>query len=68
MSLECYHVCLELFVLFIDKCKIQHPPCYVGPCYNGVGRPRVGDGGNCLQMWRVASNLLNKQSHTAEKG
>jgi hypothetical protein len=23
---------------------------------------------NCLQLWRVAANILNKQSRTADKG
>jgi len=30
-------------------------------------RPRVADGGDGLQIWRVAANILNKQSRTAEK-
>jgi hypothetical protein len=31
-------------------------------------RPQVADGGNGLQIWRVAANILNKQSRTADKG
>jgi hypothetical protein len=30
--------------------------------------PEVADGGEDLQIWRVAANILNKQSQTAEKG
>jgi len=30
--------------------------------------PRVADGKDSLHMWRVAVNILNKQSRTAEKG
>jgi hypothetical protein len=38
------------------------------PCHHGMARPQVADGGNGLQIWRVAANILNKQSRTAEKG
>jgi hypothetical protein len=38
------------------------------PCHHGMTRPQVADGGNGLQIWRVAANLLNKQSGTAGKG
>jgi hypothetical protein len=30
--------------------------------------PQVADGGDGLQIWRVAANILNKQSRTADKG
>jgi hypothetical protein len=30
--------------------------------------PQVADGGNGLQIWRVAANILNQQSRTADKG
>jgi hypothetical protein len=34
-----------------------------------MARPRVADGGGgSLHMWRVAVNMFNKQSRTAEKG
>jgi hypothetical protein len=33
-----------------------------------MARPQVADGGNALQFWRVAANMLNKQSRTADKG
>jgi hypothetical protein len=29
---------------------------------------QVADGGDSLQIWRVAANILNKQSRTADKG
>jgi hypothetical protein len=31
-------------------------------------RPQVVDGGDGLQMWRVAGNRLNKQQQAADKG
>jgi hypothetical protein len=30
--------------------------------------PKVADGGEDLQIWRVAVNMLNKQSQTTNKG
>jgi hypothetical protein len=36
-------------------------------CHHGMARPQVVDGGDGLQIWRVAANILNKQSLTADK-
>jgi hypothetical protein len=33
-----------------------------------MARPQVADGGDGLQIWRVAANILNKQSRTVDKG
>jgi len=30
--------------------------------------PQVADGGYALQIWRVAENIMNKQSWAANKG
>jgi hypothetical protein len=30
--------------------------------------PRVEDRGDDLQIWKVAANILNKQSRTADNG
>jgi hypothetical protein len=38
------------------------------PCHHGMARPQVVDGGDSLQIWRVAANILNKQPRTADKG
>jgi hypothetical protein len=37
-------------------------------CHHGMVRPRVADRGYGLQIWRVAANILNKQSRTADSG
>jgi hypothetical protein len=37
-------------------------------CHHGMARPRVADRGYGLQIWRVAANILNKQSRTADSG
>jgi hypothetical protein len=34
-------------------------------CHHGLASPRVSDGGDGLQIWRVDENILNKQSQTA---
>jgi hypothetical protein len=34
----------------------------------GIARPQVADGGDSLQIRRVAVNILNKQSRTADRG
>jgi hypothetical protein len=35
--------------------------CYLGPCDHCMAPVRVADGGEGLQMWMVAANMLNKQ-------
>jgi hypothetical protein len=32
---------------------------YVSPCHHGMASPSVPDGGDGLQIWRVAANKLN---------
>jgi hypothetical protein len=36
--------------------------------YHGMSRCQVADGGDALRVWRVATNILNKQSRTTDKG
>jgi hypothetical protein len=38
------------------------------PYHHGMARPKVADGGESLQIWRVAANMLNKQSGRADRG
>jgi hypothetical protein len=38
------------------------------PCHHVMARPQVADGGDGLQIWRAAANILNKQSPTADMG
>jgi hypothetical protein len=38
------------------------------PCHHGMTRSQVADGRDDLQIWRVAANILNKQSRPADKG
>jgi hypothetical protein len=36
--------------------------------HHSMARPRVADRGYGLQIWRVAANILNKKSRTADSG
>jgi hypothetical protein len=51
-----------------DNFTSKDLPYSVGPCHHGMPHPQVADGGDGLQVWRVAANILNKQSRTAGKG
>jgi len=31
----------------------------MGPCHSGMERPRVADGGDGLEIWNVATVVLN---------
>jgi hypothetical protein len=33
-----------------------------------MARPHVADGGDGLQIWKVAANIINKQSRATDKG
>jgi hypothetical protein len=35
-------------------------------CHHGMACPHAADGGDSLQIWKVAANILNKQSWTAD--
>jgi len=43
-------------------------PCYANPCHHGMARPRLADGKDGIQIWRVAADILNKQERTADSG
>jgi hypothetical protein len=50
-------ILLDLVVLIILE---EECPLWV-PCHHGMARPQVANGGDALQVWRVAANILNKQ-------
>jgi hypothetical protein len=54
-----------LNIILEPKQKSCHVKCV--PCHHGMTRPQVADGGDVLQIWRVASNILNKQPRPAGK-
>jgi hypothetical protein len=43
-------------------------PCYAGLGHHGTAHPKVDDVGDSFQVWRLAVNILSKQSRTADKG
>jgi hypothetical protein len=53
-------------VIFFDNANIMHVRWV--PCHHGMVCPQVADGGDALQFWREAANILNKQVRTADKG
>jgi hypothetical protein len=53
--------------IFITNRDYHHHVRWV-PCHHSMARPQVADGGNGLQVWRVAANILIKLSRTANKG
>jgi hypothetical protein len=38
------------------------------PCHQSMVYPRVADGRDGLQQWRVVANVSNKQPRTNDKG
>jgi hypothetical protein len=51
----------------LDSCELIPHVKWVH-CHHGMAHPRVADGGDSLQIWRVAANMLSKQSRTADSG
>jgi hypothetical protein len=51
----------------VSKCEDVESHVRWVPCHHSMARPQVVDGGNTLQVWRVAANILKKQSRTADK-
>jgi hypothetical protein len=60
-------VCISHHTQFILYYIITYPVKWV-PCHHGMARPKVADGGDGLHISRVAANILNKKSRTADKG
>jgi hypothetical protein len=57
------------------KLQLHNYPAYIHnfyvkcvPCHHGMARPQIADEVSGLQIWRVAVNILYKQSRTADKG
>jgi hypothetical protein len=38
------------------------------PFHHGMALPKVADGGDSLQIWKVATNIFNNKSRTTDKG
>jgi hypothetical protein len=62
-----------LFLLFVASSLIlslRYSLSMLGgsPCHYSMARPRVADGRDGLQQWRLTANILNKQPRTNDKG
>jgi hypothetical protein len=55
--------CLIFSMNISDKVHVKWVPCH-----HGMVRPQVEDRGDCLQIWRAAANILNKQLWRADSG
>jgi hypothetical protein len=65
----CLSVCLFLHILYLRKYqKIFYKIWYEVPLSAWQGESSGFSGGDCLQIWRLAKNILNKQLRAAENG
>jgi hypothetical protein len=53
---------IELHVLYVCTRACHTYSVISGPCHHNMAHPRVVGGGDSLQMWMVAANMLNTQS------
>jgi hypothetical protein len=67
-ELYLYHVVpwrnLAKYLCYFQMCVLVRRV----PCHHSMACPQVANGGNALQIWRVAAKILNKQLRTADKG
>jgi hypothetical protein len=59
--------CLQLLIPCDFTFCDYHVILRCGPCHHGMERPWVADGGDGLQIWRIAASVVNKQSWTSDK-
>jgi len=58
----------NIILLSVSRSFLQvSQPWQLYSCKYGLARPQVGDGGEGLQIWMLAANILNNQSRTADK-
>jgi hypothetical protein len=58
----------EQFKLFQNNCECINTSMLRGSLSPGMTRLRVADGGDGIQIWKVAVGMLNELSRAAEKG
>jgi hypothetical protein len=49
---------------FRSSPHVKWAPCH----HDSMACPQIADGGDAVRVWRVAVNILNKQSRTADNG
>jgi hypothetical protein len=62
----CFHVGNCYCVVFLGSCFSIFSDVLNGN--HGMARHQIGDGGDVLQIWRVAVDVLNIQKRTTDKG
>jgi hypothetical protein len=64
-----YHTHVSVNFVSDSNINTMKRKCHVRwvPCHHGMAGPQVADGGDGLQIWRVAAIILNKQSRTANR-
>jgi hypothetical protein len=53
---------------FIRRAVFEKFNVTLVPCHQGTARRQGANEGQGLQIWRVAADILNRQSRTADKG
>jgi hypothetical protein len=49
-------------------CDLHMPYTHINvPCHSGVARRKIAFGGDDVEVWRLAANVLNKQQRTRRK-
>jgi hypothetical protein len=61
-----YHTHVSVNFVSDSNINTKKSKCHVTwvPCHHVMARPQVADGGDDLQIWRVAAIILNMQSLT----
>jgi hypothetical protein len=56
-----YHTHVSVNFVSDSNISTMKRKCHVTwiPCHNDMARPQVADGGDGLQIWRVAAIILN---------
>jgi hypothetical protein len=64
-----YHTHVSVNFVSDSNINTSKSNCHVMwvPCHYSMARPQVADGGDGLQIWRVAAIILNKKSLTVER-
>ncbi|KAJ4442627.1 hypothetical protein ANN_04216 [Periplaneta americana] len=65
---EIFNTSITLRFSLIRFARVSPKPCIVGRYQHCMACAQVADRGDGIQIWRVAANILNKQSWTADEG
>jgi hypothetical protein len=65
-----YHSHVNVNFVSDSNINTMNSKCHVTwvPCHQGMARPQVADGGDGLQIWRLAAIILIGQSRPDNRG